>query len=262
MNILKKITSHKRKILEERKTFFPIKLLEDNIYFNSEPMSLKYSLDTNPIPGIIAEFKRKSPSKGIINKDADIIEISKGYTKAGAIALSVLTDTYFFGGKNEDLSIARKHNDCPILRKDFTIDEYQIIEAKSIGADAILLIAAILTGNEIKKFTDLAHSLNLEVLLEIHDAGELIKMYDEVDLVGINNRNLKTFSVNLDHSVQLAGKLPSETIKIAESGISDPANIIKLMGSGFKGFLIGESFMNATSPALECGKYVEYIRKI
>lgn len=261
MNILNKITAHKRKILAERKILIPTKLLEGSSYFNSEPVSLKYSIDINPMPGIIAEFKRKSPSKGIINKDADIIEISKGYMKAGATALSVLTDTYYFMGKNDDLTAARKHNDCPILRKDFTIDEYQVIEAKSIGADAILLIAAILTRDEIKKFTDLAHSLNLEVLLEIHDAGELIKMYDEVDLVGINNRNLKTFKVSLDHSVELSRKLPSGIIKIAESGISDPASIIKLHACGFKGFLIGESFMRAASPALECRKYIEFIRK-
>ncbi len=261
MNILNKITAHKRKILAERKTLFPTKLLESSIYFKSEPVSLKYSIDMNPLPCIIAEFKRKSPSKGIINKDADIIEISKGYMEAGATALSVLTDTYYFMGKNDDLTAARRHNDGSILRKDFIIDEYQVIEAKSIGADAILLIAAILTKDEIKKFTDMAHSLNLEVLLEIHDAGELVKMYDEVDLAGINNRNLNTFKVSLDHSIELANKLPSGTTKIAESGISDPASIIKLHACGFKGFLIGESFMRAASPALECRKYIEFIRK-
>src|SRR6187549_2619245 len=165
MNILDQIIEHKRKEVEERKSLYPAKLLEKSIYFGTQPVSMKKYIQRKDLTGIIAEFKRKSPSKGIINAHASVERTSIGYMQAGASALSVLTDKNFFGGSNEDLTIARKFNFCPIIRKDFTIDEYQIVEAKSIGADAILLIAAVLEPEDSKKLTAVAHALGLEVLL-------------------------------------------------------------------------------------------------
>ena len=260
MTILDEIIAYKRKEVEERASTHPIKLLEQSLYFDSESVSLKHYIQREDKSGIIAEFKRKSPSKGMINEFANVEKISIGYMQAGASALSVLTDTHFFGGKNEDLTTARKFNFCPILRKDFTVSEYQIIEAKSIGADAILLIAAVLTKQEIQQFTTLAHQLGLEVLLEVHTQEELEKYIPEISLVGINNRNLKTFEVDFENSIRLAQQLPSNTVKIAESGISDYKNIIELKQHGFEGFLIGENFMRTASPELECKKFIENVK--
>lgn len=261
MTILDEIITYKRKEVAERSETHPIKLLEQSLYFQSECVSLKHYIKRDDKSGIIAEFKRKSPSKGMINEFAAIEKISIGYMQAGASALSVLTDTHFFGGKNEDLTTARKFNFCPILRKDFTVSEYQIIEAKSIGADAILLIAAVLTKEEIKQFTSLAQQLGLEVLLEVHTQEELDKYIPEISLVGINNRNLKTFDVDFENSIRLAQQLPIDTIKIAESGISDYKNIIELKQHGFDGFLIGENFMKTASPELECKKFIEQLNQ-
>jgi len=262
MTILDEIIAYKRNEIAEKEATHPIKLLEKSIYFNSDCVSLKKYIQREDKSGIIAEFKRKSPSKGIINGYANIEKITIGYMQAGASALSVLTDHHFFGGSNEDLTIARKFNYCPILRKDFTVSEYQIIEAKSIGADAILLIAAILTNEEVKLFTNLAHQLGLEVLLEIHDEEELEKYDSEISLVGINNRNLKTFDVDFDNSIRLAQQLPNNTVKIAESGIHNPNDIIKLRQHGFEGFLIGESFMRTADPELACKKFINQIKSI
>lgn len=261
MTILDEIIAFKRKEVAERSETHPIKLLEQSLYFQSECVSLKHYITRDDKSGIIAEFKRKSPSKGMINEFADIEKTSIGYMQAGASALSVLTDTHFFGGKNEDLTTARKFNFCPILRKDFTVSEYQIIEAKSIGADAILLIAAVLTKEEIKQFTATAHQLGLEVLLEVHIQEELDKYIPEISLAGINNRNLKTFDVDFENSIRLAQQLPTGTVKIAESGISDYKNIIELKQRGFDGFLIGENFMKAASPELECKKFIEQLNQ-
>jgi len=261
MTILDEIIAYKKKEVEERASTHPIKLLEQSLYFQSECVSLKHYIQREDKSGIIAEFKRKSPSKGMINEFANVEKISIGYMQAGASALSVLTDTHFFGGKNEDLTTARKFNFCPILRKDFTVSEYQIIEAKSIGADAILLIAAVLTKEEIKQFTSLSHQLGMEVLLEVHTQEELEKYIPEISLVGINNRNLKTFDVDFENSIRLAQQLPSNTIKIAESGISDYNNIIELKQHGFEGFLIGENFMRSASPELECRKFISQVNQ-
>ena len=225
-------------------------------------MSLKKYILRKDKSGIIAEFKRKSPSKGIINAYADVEKVTIGYMQAGASALSVLTDNNFFGGKNEDLTIARKFNFCPILRKDFTVSEYQIIEAKSIGADAILLIAAVLTKDEIKRFASLAHSLGLEVLLEVHTEQELEKYIPEISLVGINNRNLNTFEVDFENSIRLAQTLPSGVAKVAESGISNPENIIELKQKGFDGFLVGESFMKTAEPEIAAKKFIKMIKEL
>ncbi len=259
MTILDKIISYKREEVEKLANSVPIKLLEESSFFQMDCISLKQQLQRKNKSGIIAEFKRQSPSKGIINETAIVTETVKGYLDAGASGISILTDTKSFGGKNEDVISAKKMGFGPILRKDFTISEYQIIEAKSIGADAILLIAAVLSKNEIKQFTSLAHNLGLEVLLEVHTQEELDKYIPEINLVGINNRDLNTFKVDFDNSIRLAELLPAETVKIAESGISDFKNIIELKKHGFEGFLIGENFMKTSNPAQACKKFIENI---
>ena len=180
--------------------------------------------------------------------------------QAGASALSVLTDESFFGGSDADLKEARKLNFCPILRKDFVVDEYQIIEARSIGADAILLIANVLTEEEIKRFTDLAHQFSLEVLLEVHNERELDKIPNEEVLIGVNNRNLETFEVSLQNSVDLFPKLPSKMVKVAESGIKTPEDVQFLKEAGYNGFLIGEQFMKTSNPASACRRFIEGMR--
>ena len=256
MTILDEIIAYKKTEIKAREATHPIKLLEQSLYFNSQPVSLKEYILRKDKSGIIAEFKRKSPSKGVINDFSEVEKVSIGYMQAGASALSVLTDNHFFGGKNEDLSTARKFNYCPILRKDFVVSEYQIMEAKSIGADAILLIAAVLSKEEIKQFTQLAHKLGLEVLLEVHTVEELDKYIPEISLVGINNRNLKTFEVDFENSIRLAKELPSNTVKIAESGISNPENILHLKEHGFDGFLIGENFMKNAQPEIACKNFI------
>jgi indole-3-glycerol phosphate synthase len=213
--------------------------------------------------GIIAEFKRKSPSKGIINNSSTVEKTSIGYMQAGASGLSILTDTEFFGGKNEDLLEARKFNFCPILRKDFVIDEYQIIEAKSIGADCILLIAAILTPEKTQQLAQFAKKLGLEVLLEVHDATEIANFVcSEIDIVGVNNRNLKTFETSIGLSKELADKIPSQFLKISESGLSNPADVAELKTYGYEGFLLGEHFMRQSKPELACKQFIEKLNQL
>lgn len=256
MNTLEKIIATKKQEVEETKKLYPVKLLEQSLYFNSLPVSLNKYLLRKDKSGIIAEIKKQSPSKGIINKYVNIEKTSIGYMQAGASAISVLTDKTFFGGSNQDLTTARKFNFCPILRKEFIIDEYQIIEAKSIGADAILLIAACLTKNEIESFSDLAASLSLEVLLELHDESEIEKITDNTNIIGINNRNLKTLKIDLTTSFNLADKLPKEKTKVAESGIETIENILKLKEIGYSGFLIGSYFMKHPAPSVACKEFI------
>ena len=249
MNILEKIVEKKKEEVAQRKELYPVKLLEKSLYYPGKTVSLKKYLKREGSSQIIAEFKKKSPSKGFINPYAQIEKISVGYMQAGAAALSILTDTEFFGGSNQDLLTARKFNFCPILRKDFIIDSYQIIESKSIGADVILLIAAILSEQEVKELSAFAKSLELEVLLEVHDADEVKKSdLTHVDMVGINNRNLKTFEVSIENSMRLLSLLPKDKIKIAESGIDNIETIKQLKEAGFEGFLMGEYFMKQPRP--------------
>lgn len=263
MNILDKIVAQKRMEVAERKSVYPIMMLEKSTGFHSPTTSLKRSLIDKSSTGIIAEFKRKSPSKGIINSHASVAQTTTGYVQAGVSALSILTDTEFFGGSNEDLILARKSNSCPILRKEFIVDEYQIIEAKSIGADAILLIAAVVEPQTVKKYQQLAHSLGLEVLLEVHNEQELKANLDsEVDLIGVNNRNLKTFEVNTDTSKLLASLIPESFIKISESGIDNPATIQELRDLGYQGFLIGQVFMEQGQPEVACRDFMETLRRV
>ena len=263
MNILDQIIEFKRKEVAERKSLYPVKLLEQSIYFPSPTVSLKKYLLRDDKSGIIAEIKRKSPSKGVINAHVSIERISIGYMQAGASALSILTDKQFFGGSNEDLTIARKFNFCPILRKEFVIDEYQITEAKSIGADAILLIAAVLSPQEIIGFTNFAHSLGLEVLMEVHDETELKNNLNAgVDLIGVNNRNLKTFELSIETSIRLAPMIPDSVIKVSESGIESPEAIVDLKKHGFKGFLIGQTFMQSSRPDKAAMEFVKELRRL
>lgn len=263
MNILDNIVAYKKKEVEDRKGLYPVKLLEQSIYFETQPVSMSRYVLRDDLTGIIAEFKRQSPSKGVINAYASVERTTLGYMQAGASALSVLTDKPSFGGSNDDLTTARKFNFCPIIRKDFTIDEYQIIEAKSIGADAILLIAAILTPQEAKQLCSFAQSLGMEVLLEVHDELELrANLGVEANLVGVNNRNLKTFDVSLDVSKRLAELIPSHLVKVSESGISAPETIVELRKHGYRGFLMGENFMKHGRPEKAAREFITSLRKI
>lgn len=263
MNILEKIITDKYKEVAERKSLIPVKLLEKSIFFDGKVVSMKKYVTDPEKSGIIAEFKRKSPSKGLINGAASVEQVSIGYMQAGASALSILTDQEYFGGSNEDLKTARKFNFCPILRKDFVVDEYQIIEAKSIGADCVLLIAAALEPEKLKSLAYFAKSLGLEVLLEVHDGEELEKsLNDGVDLVGVNNRNLKTFDVSIDTSLGLVSAIPSSFVKISESGISDPKTLIELKKAGFDGFLIGENFMKSSRPEQAAYNFIKEFKKL
>ncbi len=262
MNILEKIVAHKTKEIANKKKLYPISLLEQSIYFNTPVVSMKKYLLRKDKNGIIAEFKRRSPSKGAINPHATVESVSIGYMQAGASGLSVLTDEKFFGGKSEDLTIARKYNFCPILRKDFVIDEYQLIEAKSIGADTVLLIAECLEAAKFKQLASTAKNLGLEVLMEVHSVGQLSKLCDDVTIVGVNNRNLETFEVNTQTSIELAKAIPEDFIKISESGISKAETILELQEAGYNGFLIGETFMKTANPAKTCLNFVQEIEAL
>ncbi len=259
MNILRKIIDFKKPLVQELKETIPIKFLEKSIYFNTPVVSMKEYLNRENASGIIAEFKRKSPSKGDINKYAKVDEVTLGYMQAGASALSVLTDEHFFGGKNSDLTVARKYNFCPILRKDFIFDEYQIFEAKSIGADVILLIAEVLSKEEVKKLSSIAKTLGLEVLLELHSIDQIEKINKNIDIIGVNNRNLKTFEVSIENSISIAKSLLQDIVKISESGIKSADEILTLKEYGYRGFLIGERFMNAPRPQEACKTLVSSI---
>jgi indole-3-glycerol phosphate synthase len=260
MNILDKIVIRKKEELAEAKQKVSAKELEAHANFNRQPLVFKdFLLDENRT-GIIAEFKRRSPSKGLINGTADVAEVTKAYNLAGASALSVLTDTDFFGGKADDLFQARAVNQIPILRKDFMIDEYQILEAKAWGADIILLIASILTPQQIIDFGKLAQSLGLNVLLEVHNLEELEKsICPNVNAIGVNNRNLGDFTVNIQTSFDLVDKIPDEFLKISESAIDNPEVIKKLKEVGYNGFLIGENFMKTADPGKEMKRFVTRI---
>jgi indole-3-glycerol phosphate synthase len=263
MNQLDIIIAHKRKEVAERKMLYPEALLETSIYFSTPTVSLSKYLLREDKSGIIAEIKRKSPSKGEINPGVSVERTSIGYMQAGASALSILTDQQFFGGTNEDLTLARKFNFCPILRKDFTIDEYQILEAKSIGADAILLIAAALTPQKVRQLAQKARSLGLEVLLEVHNKEELESSYcPEVNVLGVNNRDLKTFEVRLQTSLELLPNIPSEVVPIAESGIRKAEDLLTLKNAGFKGFLIGEQFMKNSRPHMACKEFIDQVNRL
>lgn len=258
MNILDRIVARKKEEVEAAKKLVTIKELEAGMYYNRTPYSLKEFLLAPGKTGVIAEFKRQSPSKGNINQHSTVVDVTMGYAAAGASAISVLTDIDFFGGHPNDLLEARAANNIPLLRKDFIIDEYQIVEAKALGADIILLIAAILTPAEIDTFSILAKSLGLNILLEVHNLEELQRSINlNIDAIGINNRNLADFTVNIQTSFDLIKEIPAEFLKVSESAISDPGIIIELKKAGFNGFLIGENFMKTDDPAAAMRVFVE-----
>ncbi len=255
MNILEKIVAFKRTEVAERKVSVPVLVLEKEAGFSREVLSLRQSLLDPARTGIIAEFKRRSPSKGVINDRVTVESVTRGYAAAGASCLSVLTDTEFFGGTSDDLRAARV-NQIPILRKDFMIDEYQIVEARAMGADVILLIAACLSPGEVRSLARFAGSLGLEVLLEIHNEEELGHICDETPLVGVNNRDLKTFTVDVERSIRLSKKIPAGKLLIAESGINEVTTILHMKKAGFQGFLVGEHFMKEQDPGVAFRDFV------
>lgn len=265
MNILEKILVHKRKELKQAKQQVSPSQLEASLQWQRTPYSLKESLQNEFRSGIISEFKTKSPSKGMIHPlpesmtpKAFVQQVTQGYEAAGASALSVLTDQEFFAGSPEDLLYAREKVQIPILRKDFMIDEYQMLEARAWGADVVLLIAACLSPQELRQLAEFARSLSLEVLLEVHSREELESHLNPfVDIVGVNNRNLKTFEVSLQTSLDLVDDIPSEFVKISESGISQVARILQLKEAGFQGFLIGENFMKTAEPHLSAQAFIQ-----
>lgn len=257
MNILDKIVLRKREEVALAKQHVSVKQLEASLHFERNPYSFKEFLLAADRTGIIAEFKRQSPSKGIINDKVTVADVTTAYASAGASALSVLTDTDFFGGYQQDLLEARASNNIPVLRKDFMIDEYQILEAKAWGADIILLIAAILTPGEIATLAGTAKALGLNVLLEVHNQEELERsICKDLDAIGVNNRNLADFTVNIQTSFDLADQIPADFMKISESAISDTNTIKLLKQAGFNGFLIGENFMKTEDPGLAIREFV------
>lgn len=261
MNILETIVERKREEVSARKKQVPLDSLEKRPGFSRDTYSLNQFLRNDNLTGIIAEFKRKSPSKGIINDSAMVEDVTRAYTGNGATALSILTDHDFFGGSSADLENAR-FNAVPILRKDFIIDEYQLVESRAMGADVILLIAACLSPKRVEELAKLATELGLEVLLEIHDENELEHVNDYTQIVGINNRDLKTFTVDIDRSIRMADQLPSGVLKLAESGIDKVENVKRFQDHGFNGFLIGEQFMKAADPAIAFQQFVIALRKV
>lgn len=261
-NILEEIVAHKKTEVTERKKMRGIDELMNSPMFSRPVYSLREFLKSPERTGIIAEFKRQSPSKGIINDTAGVQEVTTAYARNGASGLSVLTDQQFFGGSMDDLQQARAVNSIPILRKDFVIDEYQIAEARAIGADVILLIAECLNKEEVAHLAKYATDLGLEVLLEVHSAEQLEKITPHTRLVGINNRDLTTFKVDIHRSMELLKQIPAEYSKVAESGMDDPATIITLKNAGFDGFLIGEHFMKAENPGSAFEAFTQELKKL
>ncbi len=259
MTILESIIYDKRREIELKQSLIPLHQLEKTLLFESKTYSLKQNLLTST-SGIVAEHKRRSPSKPQMSNTFSVEEVVKGYESAGVCGISILTDTKYFGGAIDDLLLARAAVSLPLLRKDFVISEFQILEAKASGADVILLIAAVLTPKEINIFAKLAKSLGLEVLLEVHNLDELQQSINQnLDFIGVNNRNLKTFEVNLNYSKQLAAYIPDDFLKISESGISTKNDINELKNHGYNGFLIGENFMKTQNPGQAALQFINEI---
>jgi indole-3-glycerol phosphate synthase len=260
MNILDQIIASKKREVALKKSVISMNQLENSDLFNSKTNSLSKSIINSPF-GIIAEHKRRSPSKATINHSLSVKEVVKGYENSGASGISVLTDSQHFGGSLEDLVLARASVRTPLLRKEFIVDEFQILEAKASGADAILLIAAVLTREEIKSLSEFAHSIALEVLLEVHNPEELEKsIMSSLDIIGVNNRNLKTFEVSLLNSVELVTQIPDDFVKISESGLSTIDGIKLLKSIGFQGFLIGENFMKTADPGKSLEEFIQQLK--
>jgi indole-3-glycerol phosphate synthase len=260
MDILAKIIADKYKEVALKKSLIPASQLEQSVLFDRKGGSLAKAL-RNSNTGIIAEHKRRSPSKDTINQNTNVGEVAKGYQKAGVCGMSVLTDIKYFGGSLEDLLLARACVSMPLLRKEFIIDEYQLLEAKAYGADVILLIAGVLSRQEIKTLSEFAKALDLEVLLEVHNEEELHKsVMPSLDMLGINNRDLKTFRVSIETSKILSELIPNDFVKVSESGISSIEAIQELKPYGYQGFLIGENFMKTDNPGRSAAEFIKKIK--
>ena len=260
MDILQKIVLQKSREITLKKKLISDRQLQNSSLFERKGMSLSKALSESST-GIIAEFKRRSPSRPMINQESPVDLVAQGYENAGVCGMSVLTDGHFFGGSLEDLLMARAVTDFPLLRKEFIIDEYQILEAKAHGADVILLIAAILERKQVRQFADLANNLGLEVLLEVHSEEELEStLMPGIQMVGVNNRNLKSFEVSLDTSRKIGPLIPDDVVKVSESGISQPEAIKGLRKQGFRGFLIGETFMKGNDPGKEAKEFIKALQ--
>ncbi len=260
-DVLSEIIAHKKIEVENQKKLLSIKEMEKRISeLSHNARSLKAAL-LQSSHGIIAEFKRRSPSKLWINQEADASIIPLDYEKNGAAALSILTDETYFGGTMADLQKAIALTSIPVLRKEFIVDEYQIVEAKMYGANAILLIAAALSPEQCKQFTETAQSLGLEVLLELHDETEVEHISPLNNMIGINNRNLGTFEITVEKSFKMIDALPKEAVLISESGISDPRTVYKLRQAGYRGFLIGENFMKSDNPGAALNQFISGIHE-
>jgi len=257
MNKLEEIAAYKKKQVASDINTKSIKQLEESPFYERDTTSMHKSILNGS--GVIAEFKRKSPSKGVINDVSSVKEVVEGYDSAGVSGVSVLTDLPYFGGEISDVIQARECISKPVLRKEFIVDEYQIIEAKAIGADCILLIAEILTKEEVYAFSTLAKSLGLDVLMELHSEDQLDKLCSTLDIVGVNNRNLKTFEVDINISINLFDAIGNDFIRISESGISDVKEAIVLKKEGFDGFLIGENFMKTENPGNACAEFINQL---
>ncbi|MBP2830766.1 indole-3-glycerol phosphate synthase TrpC [Aquimarina sp. U1-2] len=257
MNILDKIIADKYKEVELKKSLIPVKQLETSVLFDRDTCSLAKALRQSDT-GIIAEHKRRSPSKAVINQSVSVQTVASNYEKAGACGMSVLTDGKYFGGSLEDLLLARASARFPLLRKEFIVDEYQLLEAKAYGADVVLLIAAVLTKEEIKTLSKFAKSLALDVLLEVHNQEELEKsIMPSLDMLGVNNRNLKSFEVSTAISKELSFLIPDDFVKVSESGISNIEAINDLKQYGYQGFLIGENFMKTENPGASASEFIK-----
>lgn len=259
MDILKNILKNKYLEVQKHKKLYPISELEKSKFFSKKCFSISENINKKKGFGIIAEFKRQSPSLGIINKKFDIKKISIEYENAGVSGISVLTDEKYFSSNFNDLLIVRNNTSVPIIKKDFIIDEYQIFSAKSMGADAILLISEILSKKEIERFTYISQNIGMEVIMEIHNEDSIKKINDNINIIGINNRDLKTFKVNKEHSSIIYPKIPKNFLKISESGLYEANDIIHLKNIGFNGFLIGEMFIKNSNPGNICKKLIKLL---
>ncbi len=261
-NILHRIIEFKKLEIERRRNQLPIEALRDTAHYHSKRRDFCRAVENSPDFGIIAEFKRKSPSQSEINTDADPAAVGRGYVSAGAAAISCLTDTEFFGAKSDDIDKLRAAVDVPILRKDFIINSYQLHETKAMGADAVLLIASVLTPVEIDALAEEANDLGLQVICEVHDEEEVAKISPSVDIIGVNNRNLGDFSVNISRSLELAEMLPPGMLRISESGIDDPQSILKLQTAHYRGFLVGTHFMRQPDPGQALASFIKKAHEI